>query len=237
MTSGVLTGPYRLGVGPTAVSFGSGLPANSHGTIVLKVASTLSGVVPRGWTLETSSSITAESGSANEGLIEWSPDSGNSTFTDSATFRNSGTFVDRASGLTQQIEVADFVNTGLVVSHSTAFALSGASNVFDNRSTFVVDAKSSFGAGGTFILDKGGVIHAVGSFYIAGSTFEVKGGSVASGALVSPYHLGVGPTAIVFAPHLPASSHGAIKVQVPSKVSGTVPTTWKLVLDGGQISH
>ena len=237
VASGVLTSPYRLGVAPTAVTFAAGLPASSHGTIELQVASTLSGVVPKGWALAASSSIAAERGSGNAGTIEWAPDSGNSTFTDSATFRNSGTFRDLAKGFSQQIQVADFVNTGLVVSHSPGLSLSGAANAFDNRGIVQVDAKGSFAAGGTFVLDRGGIIRTAGSFDVAGSTFEVKGGSVASGALVSPYHLGVGPTAIVFGPHLPASSHGTIKIQVPSKVSGSIPATWKLVVDGGQITH
>ena len=65
----------------------------------------------------------------------------------------------------------------------------------------------------------------------------VAGGSVVTGALTSPYHLGVGSTAIVFRSHLPASSRGKIKVQVPTKLSGKAPKTWKLVIDGGQLTH
>jgi fibronectin-binding autotransporter adhesin len=237
VAAGVLVSPYRLGVAATALSFGKNLPASSQGTIDVQVPATLSGVVPKGWTLDLSASITATRGAGNAGAIGWASTAGNATFTDSGPFVNTGTFSDLAKGFSQQIQVPKFVNQGRVLSRAPGLALAGAGSAFDDRGLVQVDAGGGFASGGTFTLDRGGTIRATGTFDIAGSTFVVAGGSVAAGALTSPYHLGVGSTAVVFRPHLPASSHGKIEVQLPTKLSGTPRKTWKLVLDGGQLTH
>lgn len=235
VTSGVLTSPYHLGVGATTIEFAAGLPASSKGTIQVGVPAALTGVVPKGWALDLSSGITASPGAGNAGTIEWAAGAGNSTFADSSTFVNSGTFADDATGLSQQITAKRFVNTGTVRSHAPGFAVGGTSPTFDDRGTVIVDPKASFGTGGTFVLDRGGSIQTRGSFDIAGATLDVDGGSVTRGILVSPYHLGVGTTRIVFAASLPASSKGIIDVQVPITVTGTVSKSWTLKLDGGRI--
>ncbi len=237
VASGVLVSPYRLGVAPTAIAFGKGLPASSRGTIDVEVPTTLSGVVPKGWSLDLTASVTATRGAGNAGAIGWTAAADNATFVDSAPFVNTGTFSDLAKGFSQQIQVAGFVNQGRVLSRAPGLSLGGTKPAFDDRGIVEVDAGGAFAAGGTFTLDRGGTIRAVGSFDIGGSAFVVAGGSVVTGTLSNPYHLGVGPTAIVFRPHLPASSHGKIKVQVATKLSGKPPKTWKLILAGGQLTH
>ncbi|HWE82516.1 MAG TPA: hypothetical protein VG265_12780 [Gaiellaceae bacterium] len=236
VTSGVLTSPYRLGVAPTAVSFAAGLPPSSKGTIDIGVPTTLIGVIPKTWALDVSATITATRGAGNAGTFVWEPTAGNSNLVGTTPFTNSGTFTDLGSGQVQQIQVPSFVNTGIVASSSEGMSMDGT-RLFTNRGMVRVTAKGTFGCSGAFLLAPTGKIQTSGAFDIAGSTFEIAGGSVVKGTLVSPYHLGVGPTTIVFKGRLPKSSHGKIDVQVPTKVAGAAPKGWKLVPDGGQITH
>jgi len=237
VATGVLTSPYRLGVGPSAISFGAGLSASSKGTIDVQVPTTLSGIVPKGWTLALSSSVTARPGSGNAGTIDWTPTTDDASFSDSATFANTGTFGDGAAGYTQQISVQHFTNTGLVYSRAPGFGLAGTSPVFVDQGSVQVTGEGAFALAGTFVLDAHGTIQAGRGLDIAGSTFEVRGGSITSGVAISPYHLGVGPTTISFPPPQQTGSHGTIDVQVPIKVIGSPSKGWKLKLDGGDLTH
>jgi hypothetical protein len=237
VTSGVLTSPYRLGVGASTISFGAGLPASSKGTIEVQVPTTLSGIVPQGWTLALSSSVTAQPGSANAGTIAWTAATDDASFSDSATFANSGTFGDNATGFTQQIAVRSFTNTGLVYSRAPGFGLGGSSPVFVDQGRVQVEGQGAFALVGIFMLDAHGTIQAGRGLDIAGSTFEVRGGSITSGVAISPYHLGVGPTTISFPPTEQTGSRGPVDVQIPIKVTGNPPKSWRLKLEGGQLTH
>jgi hypothetical protein len=237
VTSGVLTSPYRLGLGPSAISFAAGVPASSTGTIEVQVPTTLSGIVAKGWTLALSSSVTAQPGSGNAGTIDWTPATDNATFSDTTTFANTGTFGDAATGYTQQITARTFSNTGLVYSRAPGFGLGGSSPMFVDQGRVQITGKGAFALAGTFMLDAHGTIQAGRGLDIAGSTFEVRGGSITSGVAISPYHLGVGPTTISFPPGQQPGSRGTVNVQVPIKVIGNPPVDWKLKLDGGQITH
>jgi hypothetical protein len=142
---------------------------------------TLNGTIPAGWKVAEASwvALTATSGSGNAGTFTLG--TGDSTFVDSGTFTNSGTFEDKSSGLTQMIEVGDFVNTGRVVTAGGAFGTAGAAYnppcpkcTFVDEGTVQVDPKQGFSSGSIFVLAPGGTIDAQGSFGIANeSTFDI----------------------------------------------------------------
>ena len=112
---------------------------------------TLDGTVPAGWKVTEASwvDLDATSGSANAGRIEL--ETPNSTFVDTGTFTNSGTFEDASAGLTQTLLVGDFVNTGSVVAAGGAFGTAGVANnptcpkcTFVDQGTVEVDPKTGF---------------------------------------------------------------------------------------------
>ena len=121
MTSGTVTTQVTLGVGPSALSFGSSVPAESSGTINVTAPMALSGTIPAGWTVDVDSgTLTAAPGAGNEGTLDFD---GGQTFSDSGTFTNAGTLVAQQF---VEVDVASFTNAA---SGSVA-ATSGASITF-----------------------------------------------------------------------------------------------------------
>jgi hypothetical protein len=205
---------------------------------------TLNGTIPSGWKVAEGSwvALTATSGSGNAGTFTLG--TGNTTFVDSGTFTNSGTFEDNSGGQIQLIAVRDFVNTGSVVSAGAGgFGTAGAAANppcvkcrFVDKGTVLVDSKESFSSGSIFVLAKGGTIHAQGGFGIAnGSTFDVEGGSVTQGEATSTQYLGLSAPTIEFGTHLPSLSKGTIDVTSSAYLRGVIAKHWALDLSGGSV--
>jgi hypothetical protein len=186
--------------------------------------------------------LTATSGSGNAGTFTLG--TGDTTFVDSGTFTNSGTFEDDSSGLTQMIEVGDFVNTGSVITAGGGFGTAGAAYNppcpkcrFVDTGTVLVDPKQGFSSGSIFVLAKGGTIKARGGFGISNeSTFEVEGGSVTAGVPTSTQYLGQSEPTIEFGTHLPSVSKGTIDITSSADLRGVIPKHWKLDLSGGSVT-
>ncbi len=204
----------------------------------------LNGIIPSGWKVAEASwvALSATSGSGNAGIFTLS--TGDTTFVDSGTFTNSGTFEDDSSGLTQMIEVRDFVNTGSVVTAGGSFGTAGAAYNppcpkcrFVDKGTVLVDPKQGFSSGSIFVLAKGGTIKARGGFGIANdSTFEVEGGSVAAGVPTSTQFLGLSEPTIDFGTHLPSVSKGTIDITSSADLRGVIPKHWELDVSGGSVT-
>lgn len=96
-----------LGSCASAITFAGDVPDDSTGTIDNICPITLSGTIPSGWTLSTTSSITASPGAANEGTIELS---GSDELSDSGSFGDTGLIV--ASGGYASIDAASFTCAG-----------------------------------------------------------------------------------------------------------------------------
>jgi hypothetical protein len=203
---------------------------------------TLNGTIPSGWKVAEGSwvALTATSGSGNAGTFTLG--TGNTTFVDSGTFTNSGTFEDGSGGQIQWIAVRDFVNTGSVVAAGAGdFATVGAANNppcakcrFVDKGIVVVDPKESFSSGSIFVLAKGGTVQvqAEGGFSLAnGSIFDVDGGSVTAGVATG----GNDPT-ISFASHLPSLSKGTIDITGSAYLRGVIPKHWALDVSGGSVT-
>jgi len=205
---------------------------------------TLNGIIPPGWKVAEASwvALSATSGSGNAGTFTLS--TGDTTFVDSGTFTNSGTFEDVSSGLTQMIEVGDFVNTGSVITAGGSFGTAGAAYNppcpkcrFVDKGTVLVDPKQGFSSGSIFVLAKGGTIKAQGGFGIANeSTFEVEGGSVAAGVPTSTQFLGLSEPTIDFGTHLPSVSQGTIDITSSADLQGVIPKHWALDVSGGSVT-
>ena len=106
VTSGAVTTQVTLGVGPSALSFGSSVPAQSSGTIDVTASMALSGTIPAGWTVEVENgTLTATQGAGNQGTLDFD---GGQTLGGSGTFTNAGTFVAQQS---VNVNVASFTNT------------------------------------------------------------------------------------------------------------------------------
>jgi hypothetical protein len=205
---------------------------------------TLNGTIPAGWKVAEASwvALTATSGSGNAGTFTLG--TGDTTFVDGGTFTNSGTFEDDSSGLTQMIEVGDFVNTGRVVTAGGAFGTAGAAYnppcpkcTFVDRGTVQVDAKQGFSSGSIFVLAPGGTIEAQGSFGIANeSTFDVEGGSVSVGVPTSTQYLGLSQPTIKFGTDLPSVSKGTIAITSSAYLQGVIPKHWALDVRGGSVT-
>jgi hypothetical protein len=141
----------------------------------------LDGTIPTGWKVTEASwvDLSATSGSGNAGRFKL--ETPNSTFVDTGTFANSGTFEDGSSGLTQVLLVGDFVNTGSVVAAGGGFGTAGvASNPTCPKCTFVdegtveVNPDQGFSSGSIFVLAPGGTIDDRGTFGIANeSSFDI----------------------------------------------------------------
>ncbi len=198
---------------------------------------TLNGTIPAGWKVAEASwvALTATSGSGNAGTFTLG--TGDTTFVDGGTFTNSGTFEDDSSGLTQMIEVGDFVNTGRVVTAGGAFGTAGAANnppcpkcTFVDRGTVQVDPKQSFSSGSIFVLAPGGTIEAQGSFGIANeSTFDVEGGSVTVGrAHIDPVPRPVSNPPSSSAPISPRCPRGPSTITSSAYLQGVIPKHWAL---------
>jgi hypothetical protein len=205
---------------------------------------TLNGTIPSGWKVAEASwvAMTATSGSGNAGTF--TVGTGNTTFLDSGTFTNSGTFEDDSGANIQQIEVGDFVNTGSVVAAGGGFGTAGAAANppcpkcrFVDKGTVVVEPKQSFSSGSIFVLAKGGTIEAKGGFGIANdSTFLVEGGSVTSGVPASTQYLGSAAPTIEFGTPLSSLSKGTIEITSSAYLRGVIPKHWALELSGGSVT-
>ena len=192
---------------------------------------TLNGIIPSGWKVAEASwvALSATSGSGNAGTFTLS--TGDTTFVDSGTFTNSGTFEDDSSGLTQMIEVGDFVNTGSVITAGGSFGTAGAAYNppcpkcrFVDKGTVLVEPKQGFSSGSIFVLAKGGTIKAQGGFGITNeSTFDVEGGSVTAGVPTSTQFLGLSEPSIEFGTHLPSVSKGTIDITELRRPAGRYP--------------
>ncbi|HTV11346.1 MAG TPA: hypothetical protein VME20_05725 [Acidimicrobiales bacterium] len=205
---------------------------------------TLNGTIPAGWTVTEASwiSMSATTGSGNAGRFVL--ETPNSTFTDSGTFINSGTFEDSSQGLLQMIDVTEFINTGTVLAAGGGFGTAGqAFNppcpkcTFVDKGTLVVNPKQGFSSGSTFVLALGGTIVNHGTFGLANeSAFDVEGGSVTKGELVSTQYLGLSPPTVEFAPNLPPASHGTIEITNSAFLDGVIAKHWELDVTGGSIA-
>jgi hypothetical protein len=205
---------------------------------------TLNGTIPAGWKVAEASwvALTATNGSGNAGTFTLG--TGDTTFVDVGTFTNSGTFEDDSSGLTQMIEVGDFVNTGRLVSAGGAFGTAGPTNnppcpkcTFVDIGTVQVNPKQTFSSGSIFVLAPGGTIDAQGSFGIANeSTFDVEGGSVIAGEATSTQFLGLSEPTIKFAADLPSTSKGTIDITSSADLQGIIPRHWALDVSGGSVT-
>jgi hypothetical protein len=206
---------------------------------------TLNGTIPSGWKVAEASwvAMTATSGSGNAGTFTLG--TGNTTFVDTGTFTNSGTFEDDSGGQIQMIEVGDFVNTGRVVSAGAGeFGTAGPAwnppcpkCTFVDEGTVQVDPKQTFSSGSIFVLAPGGTIDAQGTFGIANvSTFDVEGGSVTAGAPTSTQFLGQSAPTIRFATDLPPTSKGTIDVTNNAFLQGVIPKHWALDVSGGSVT-
>jgi hypothetical protein len=205
---------------------------------------TLNGTIPSGWKVAEASwvAMTATSGSGNAGTF--TVGTGNTTFLDSGTFTNSGTFEDDSGANTQLIQVGDFVNTGSVVAAGGGFGTAGAANNpscpkcrFFDKGTVLVEPKQGFSSGSIFVLAKGGTIEAKGVFGIANdSTFDVEGGSVTQGEATSTQYLGLGAPTIEFGAHLPSLSKGTIDIASSGYLRGVIPKHWALDVTGGSVT-
>jgi hypothetical protein len=204
---------------------------------------TLSGTIPSGWKVDEASwvAMTATSGSGNAGTFTVS--TGNTTFLDSGTFTNSGTFEDGSGANTQSIQVGDFVNTGSVVAAGGGFGTAGAANNpscpkcrFVDKGTVVVEAKQGFSSGSIFVLAKGGTIKAEGTFGIANdSTFDVEGGSITQGVATSTQFLGLSAPTIEFGTHLASLSKGTIDITSSAYLRGVIAKHWAIDVSGGSV--
>ncbi len=205
---------------------------------------TLNGTIPSGWKVAEASwvALTATSGSGNAGTFTLA--TGDTTFIDSGTFTNSGTFEDDSNGLTQMIEVTDFVNTGRVVTAGGGFGTAGAANnppcpkcTFIDKGTVEVGPKQAFSSGSIFVLAPGGTIAAHGNFGIANaSTFDVEGGSVTAGVPTSTQFLGLSQPTIKFGANLPNVSKGTIDITSSANLQGVIPKHWALDVSGGSVA-
>ncbi len=97
-----LSATYHLGATPAAVTFGAAAPSSS-GVIDTSIPVTLTGVIPRHWTLDANSMMA--NGAGNDGTLDWD---GNGLFTGSGTFVNSGSFMIQDSSVSAS--VAHLVN-------------------------------------------------------------------------------------------------------------------------------
>lgn len=202
----------------------------------------LNGTVPAGWKVTEASwvDLSATSGSGNAGKLEL--ETPNSTFVDTGTFTNSGTFEDASSGLTQMLLVGDFVNTGSVVAAGGAFGTAGMANnptcpkcTFVDEGTVEVNPEQSFSSGSIFVLAPGGTIDDRGTFGIANeSSFDIEGGSVTDGEPTSTQYLGLGAPTIKFGTGLPPTSHGSIDTPTPQTSKGLLPGTGLSTSPGGR---
>jgi adhesin HecA-like repeat protein len=205
---------------------------------------TLNGTIPSGWKVAEASwvALTATSGSGNAGTFTLG--TGDTAFVDSGTFTNSGTFEDDSSGLTQMIEVGDFMNTGKMVTAGGAFGTAGAAYnppcpkcTFVDKGTVQVDPKQGFSSGSIFVLAPGGTIDAKGSFGIANeSTFDVEGGSVTAGVPTSTQYLGLSEPTIKFGAGLASVSKGTIDITSSADLQGVIPEHWALDVSGGSVT-
>jgi hypothetical protein len=204
----------------------------------------LNGTVPAGWKVTEASwvDLSATSGSGNAGKLEL--ETPNSTFVDTGTFTNSGTFEDASSGLTQMLLVGDFVNTGSVVAAGGAFGTAGMANnptcpkcTFVDEGTVEVNPEQSFSSGSIFVLAPGGTIDDRGTFGIANeSSFDIEGGSVTDGEPTSTQYLGLGAPTIKFGTGLPPTSHGSIDITDSADLQGVIARHWALNVTGGSVA-
>ncbi len=205
----------------------------------------LTGTIPAGWTVDQApfSTLSAGGGSGNAGTFVWDSSEDDTTFSDSGTFTNSGKFEDDAKGFTQSIAVGNFVNTGTVLSNSTGMWATGTTATptcptctFVDDGIVQVNSKATFASASVFELGPDGTIDAPGDFDIANaSTFDVLGGSVTAGTLVTGQFLGQAPSTIEFAPTLPAGSKGRIDIATSSNLHGVIPKHWTINNTGGSI--
>jgi hypothetical protein len=248
VTAGSLRTSQFLGLGAPTFNFAAQVPAGSSGTLNDTNGGALHGVIPRHWRVEvTGGSLTATPGSGNAGTLEY--DTNNSTLLDPGTFTNAGTLVDDSTGFSQQIAVADFVNTGTVVANGPGlgFAATPTSQpavpaaTFLNQGNVRVSHGGVFSSGGaastTFILAPGGTIATTGTFNIANlSTFVMGGGSVTAGMLRTSQFLGAAAPTFKFGAHLPATSSGALDDTNGGTLEGVIPRHWTFELTGGSLT-
>jgi hypothetical protein len=116
-----LSATYHLGA-PAAVTFGAAAPSSS-GALDTSIPVTLTGVIPRHWTI-AANSMTA-TGAGNDGTLDWD---GNGIFAGGGTFVNSGSLNVQDSYISAS--VAHLVNGAggkVVLSATINFAVSGPS--------------------------------------------------------------------------------------------------------------
>ena len=106
MTSGTVTTQVTLGVGPSALSFGSSVPAESSGTINVTAPMALNGTIPAGWTVDVDSgTLTAAPGAGNQGTLDFDGGADVQRLGDVHECRHVGRPAVR------QVNVASFTNT------------------------------------------------------------------------------------------------------------------------------
>jgi hypothetical protein len=239
VSGGPLGTSQFLNQGPATIEFTAPGAASSTGKIDVSTNVNLQGVVPRRWAVYDSSGSVTAVAAGNDGTFEWTSSADNSALSSTSTFVNSGTFVDSAAGLTQEISLPRFVNDGTVISNAPAFGISvrpGVPSDFVDNGTVLVGPKGGFNAAGTLVLDRGGLIEDRGSFDIGGTVLELDGGSIKGKPPSNPYHLGSGTTTLDFVAPSDVASSGTLDVQTLTDVQGQVPAHWQLDVTGGGLA-
>ena len=244
--SGPVSQTVTMDSGSSGIAYlGSPSDAPGFGSPYISVCA-LTGTIPNGWTIDNATNFSATDGSGNAGTLELSSD--DHTISDSGTFTNSGTVDDVSPGFTQELDVADFVNTGTLTasqpvgaSEGPDFEIAGpdATSIFDNQGVVSAGAGATIATTyGTFVLDTGGTVAATpGTFTLEyTSTLDVTGGSVSSGTITTTGILGHVPAAIAFGPSIPSTSTGAVQINTSIALSGTVPSGWSVAIDGGSVT-
>ena len=132
-----------------------------------------------------------------------------------------------------------FVNTGTVTSNAPGFGIVApphATPVFVDKGAVQVGTKGVFAAAGVFDLASGGTISNHGIFDYAGTTLNLDGGTVTAGVLTNPYHLGAGPSTVVFGHPVPAGATGTIDVEIPTTLVGVIPKRWTINVTAGSVT-
>jgi hypothetical protein len=206
---------------------------------------TLNGTIPSGWKVAEASwvALTATSGSGNAGTF--TVGTGNTTFLDSGTFTNSGTFEDDSGAQIQQIEVGDFVNTGSVVAAGGGFGTAGAASEPALSQVQVRRQRDRRGRAQARLL--------LGEHFRAGQRrddrepaaalvsptprlFWSRAARLPRGYPHRPSTWALAAPTIVFGTHLPSSSKGTIDITSSAYLRGVIPKHWALELRGGSVT-
>jgi hypothetical protein len=199
----VPAGPLRVtATAHELVTFDQGLPTGAGGMAdtvrIGKAGTTVKGSIPKGWTVDVTSSVTVVTGASNAGTIV---DTSQGTFADSGSFTNSGTF-DLTGGVTVKVAQLTNSSTGLIESGATSgragplFGFGtgttagtihnyGTLKVLPNQYLTIGPSSCAVTAGEDLVTEPGSVItvstKTTSTFTVACGTLDLAGGSVPAG--------------------------------------------------------